>query len=94
MKSELERLGSVFLPKGRIMLAIWRMYWLRVEACRWSTGGGGVWAYKCPTELEAPKEKAVVNNGRGQRVLSNVYCLKQRLETSVAKGSVVAEQCD
>jgi hypothetical protein len=44
--------------------------------------------------LEAPKEKAVVNDGRGQRVLSNVYCLKQRLETSVAKGSVVAEQCD
>jgi hypothetical protein len=42
-------------------------------------------AYKCPTELKAPKEKAAVNDGRGQRVLLNVYCLKQRLETSAAK---------
>lgn len=36
-------------------------------------------------DLEAAKEKAVVNDGYFQRLLSYVYCPKQRLETSAAK---------
>jgi hypothetical protein len=53
--------------------------------------GGGVRAYKYPTELEAPKEKAVVNDRGLQRFLSHICCPKQRLETFVATNLFVGE---
>ncbi len=42
-------------------------------------------AYKCPAELDAPKEKVVVNDGCLQRLLPLIYSPKQRLETSATK---------